>query len=183
MAKLIPNINVDDITEDSERLVAKALVESLPDNCIVYHSFPWLRPDRNDRSGAVTLAEGETDFLILHPDFGIMVLEVKGGEIRYSPETREWVRRVGLDGVKVITDPFEQARRNTHYIIDRIKEAAFPRETNVPFAYGYAAVFPLQRWSNLCPTTALSITASRGCDQIAMIEVGQSPSLKGKPIF
>lgn len=136
MPKLIPAIDPDDIGEDSEKQVAKALMKALPDRCVIYHSYPWLRPDRNDRNGSVTLSEGEVDFLIIHPDYGLLVLEVKGGRVWYDPDTREWKRRSGLEGEKVIKDPFEQARRNTHYMVDRIKESAYLAEQYLPYAYG-----------------------------------------------
>ena len=43
MARLIPKVEFSDISVPSERRVARALVDSLPDNCVVYHSYPWLR--------------------------------------------------------------------------------------------------------------------------------------------
>ena len=46
MARLIPNIEIDDISLKPERDVARALVELLPNDCTVYHSYPWLRLER-----------------------------------------------------------------------------------------------------------------------------------------
>ena len=40
MARLIPKIAPEDISNVGERDVAIALVEQLPNECIVYHSFP-----------------------------------------------------------------------------------------------------------------------------------------------
>jgi hypothetical protein len=84
MAKLIPHADVSEISLKPERDVARALVETLPEDCLVYHSFPWLRPERSDRGRELYLREGEADFVILLP-LGLLVLEVKGGEIRYEP--------------------------------------------------------------------------------------------------
>ena len=80
MAHLIPTLSVEEIDNKPERDVARALLEQLPNHVIVYHSYPWLRPDRNDRSKKTTLKEGEADFLILWPELGLLVLEVKGGD-------------------------------------------------------------------------------------------------------
>lgn len=138
MARLIPNLQVNEIDLKPERDVARALVEQLPNEVIVYHSYPWLRSDRNDRTGNVTLQQGEADFLILWPDRGFLVLEVKGGEINYDSYTREW-NRVG--GRYQIKDPFEQASGSLHYLINKIKELVY-FGNNPDFTYGYAVVFP-----------------------------------------
>ncbi len=138
MARLIPNIQVSEINLKPERDVARALVEQLPNEVIVYHSYPWLRADRNDRTGNVTLQQGEADFLILWPDRGFLVLEVKGGEITYDSETRKW-NRVG--GRYQIKDPFEQANGSLHYLIDKVKKQVY-FGNNPDFTYGYSVVFP-----------------------------------------
>ena len=75
MARLIPKVNPSQITNDGEKLVAQALVEQLPDECVVYHSYPWLRPERNAHSSKTTLRQGEADFIIVHPKAGFLVLE------------------------------------------------------------------------------------------------------------
>src|SRR4051812_9720994 len=84
MAKLIPHLDVADIQNKPERDVAAGLVEGLDDSCLVFHSYPWLRPDRHDRAKGSFLVEGEADFLIFSPDFGLLDLEVKGGNVFYD---------------------------------------------------------------------------------------------------
>ena len=75
MAKLIPPVNIDDISVKSERDVARSLVERLPNDCTVYHSYPWLRLERNQyKPENQVLQEGEADFLIIWPDRGVLVL-------------------------------------------------------------------------------------------------------------
>ena len=106
MARLIPNIDVSEIALKPERDVARVLVEQLPDEVRVFHSYPWLRPDRNDRTGKVTLREGEADFLILWPELGFLVLEVKGGDIEYGAADRRWYRKLPNGGERDIQDPF-----------------------------------------------------------------------------
>ncbi|RLA43550.1 MAG: hypothetical protein DRR42_21590 [Gammaproteobacteria bacterium] len=125
----------------SERDTARYLVDLLPNDCIIYHSYPWLRTDRNDRGNA-TVREGETDFVILLPSHGMLILEVKGGTISYDDDTRQWSRVLGGGRLKSIQDPFEQVRRNTHYLKDAIKLRGYQGIGNLPFTYGYAVVFP-----------------------------------------
>ncbi len=87
MATFIPNVKPDQIGHNSERLVYEAF-QNLPTGFIVLHSFPWLRPLRDITTEP--LREGEADFVILHPERGLLVLEVKGG----TPELRQrtWFR-------------------------------------------------------------------------------------------
>lgn len=94
MARLIPKIQVEEISLKPERDVARALVEQLPQNCIVYHSYSWLKEDRNDKKSNVVLKQGEADFVIVIPELGILVLEVKGGDIEYDSQNHLWQRRL-----------------------------------------------------------------------------------------
>ncbi len=154
MAKLIPPIDPNEIANMGERDVATALVQQLPDDCVIYHSFPWLRPLRNDRTGKVTLREGEADFVILHPRAGLLVLEVKGGEIHYDFENRRWLRGEGSRTTE-IKDPFTQARTSLHELEKAISREGFSGQ-NIPCPYGYAVVFPHCDYSGRVPPGAES---------------------------
>ncbi|TOB72078.1 hypothetical protein CGK00_22545 [Vibrio parahaemolyticus] len=153
LARLIPKINIEDISVKSERDVAKFLVDLLPDDCVIYHSYPWLKVDRNDK-GDSTLKEGETDFVVIIPSHGMLVLEVKGGEINYDHESREWNRVLPNGSLKAIQDPFEQARRNTHFLEETIKKKGYNGAKNLPFGYGYAVVFPDCEYNGETPAGA-----------------------------
>ncbi len=167
MARLIPEIPIADIENKSERDVARALVDWLPSDVWVLHSYPWLRPDRNDRTGKKTLREGEVDFLVLWPDLGLLVLEVKGGEVRYGPDSRRWYRRLDDGGERDIQDPFAQANKNTHVIVDAIADRVYaggdPR-----FAFGYAVVFPDCAYSGAMPP---------GADPVIVLSAGDLPKM------
>lgn len=130
MAVMIPPVGPDQIPYDSERVTYEALAR-LPSEYVVMHSYPWLRPDR-DRG---VLMEGEADFLVLHPDFGMLVLEVKGG----APELRgrQWYR-----GGEPIRDPFEQARRSRYALLDAVEERTSRRVRRDQLVHGDVVVFP-----------------------------------------
>lgn len=151
MARLIPKVEISDINVKSERDVAKYLVELLPDDCLIYHSYPWLTTDRNDK-GNTTLKEGETDFVIVIPSHGLLVLEVKGGVVEYDADAREWNRVLTDGALKQIQDPFEQANRNTHFLEKQIKSIGYGGTNHLPFGYGYAVVFPDCHYSGSVPT-------------------------------
>ncbi len=57
-----------------ERDVAKALIRDLPKECVVYHSYCWLRPDRDFHMNS--LLKVEANFLILDLRYGFHVLQV-----------------------------------------------------------------------------------------------------------
>ena len=85
----------------SEVTVAKAL-EQLGDDWYVIHSVAW-QGVRGKREG-----DGEADFILLNKQVGLIVIEVKGGEI--SIKRGQWKSKRWDDGVVVdIANPFEQA--------------------------------------------------------------------------
>ncbi len=134
MAYMKPEVDPSTIPHDSEQVVYVALRDQLPDDYVVLHSYPWLRPDRDGH-----LREGETDFVILHERRGILVLEVKGGELDYKRGC--WMRKKSR-GWEKITDPFVQARKNMHALLDEVEQRSSRDVTRDDLAYGYAVVFP-----------------------------------------
>ena len=135
MARMYPDVPASEIEHSSEQPVYVALRDQLGNDYTVLHSYPWLRPWRGD-----ALLEGEADFVLIHPQRGILVLEVKGGDtIAY--EARRWIRHTSR-GAKEFQDPFVQARRNMHALLDIVKDRSGRRLTKDHFPHGYAVVFP-----------------------------------------
>jgi len=135
MARMYPDVSPNELEHTSEEPVYVALRDQLGDDYAVLHSYPWLRPWRGD-----ALLEGEADFVVVHPQHGILVLEVKGGEtIRH--DGRRWFRET-TSGAKEFQDPFVQARRNMHALLDIVRERSGRRLSKDDMAHGYAVVFP-----------------------------------------
>lgn len=153
MAKLIPNIDPSEISLEPERKVAEALCAQLPKEAVVFHSYPWLRPERDlDRPSArVVLREGEADFVVVHPRYGIVVVEVKGGHLSFDPQTRLWHREGGTHRVK---DPFDQASRNLHAIEEQLKRRSFGEYQQLPFSRARCVVFPHCEYCGTFPAGA-----------------------------
>lgn len=141
MARFIPEVALEDIVHDSERLVYGAL-RGLPTGFVVLHSFPWLRPLRD--LADQPLREGEADFVILHPERGLLVLEVKGGRPEFSGRT--WSR-----GGRDLRDPFEQARKNRYALLEAIEERTRRRVHRGLFAHGDVVVFPHAMFAGALP--------------------------------
>jgi hypothetical protein len=116
MAVFIPPIDPATMEHGSERDMAIAMLKSLSAGFIVMHSLPWVNPARDDLDAPGR--EGEADFLIFHRQHGLLIIEVKGGEI--TLKGREWYRYVKSD-LKPIKDPVRQARRSLWAFKARIK--------------------------------------------------------------
>lgn len=136
MARMIPDVDPEQLEHTSEEPVYRALRDQLGDDFVVLHSYPWLRPSR-DEGG---LVEGEADFVLLHPELGVLVLEVKGGA-SISYDGHEWSRETGADRRK-FQDPFLQASRNMHALLKIIEGRSGGRIKKSDFTWGYAVAFP-----------------------------------------
>lgn len=155
MARLIPSIDVGSISNSGERIVAQALVEQLPSACLVYHSYPWLRLTRSDFARKGFLQPGEADFIIVHPELGLLVLEVKGGTIEYEPASHRFFRDLGSGRQEQIQNPFDQAARNLYSLRDAILgHELFRNDSALPFAHGYAVALPHCAYSGPLPPDA-----------------------------
>ena len=84
MARLIPKVSIEEIQVKPERDVASSLMEKLPEECIIYHSYPWLKLDRSDLDRSYKLKEGETVFVVVDPLYGILLLEVKSDHVEFD---------------------------------------------------------------------------------------------------
>lgn len=83
---------------------------------------------------------GEADFVIVSI-YGIYVLEVKGGTLRYSDG--KWTT-TGKMGTEEIQDPFHQANTAVHAIVNKINDYLKPRKFRFPI--GFAVVCPDTQW-------------------------------------
>jgi hypothetical protein len=144
MARFLPDVAPEDIVHDSERVVYEAL-RGLPTGFVVLHSFPWLRPTR-DLAGE-PLREGEADFVILHPERGLLVLEVKGGRPELTGRT--WSR-----SGKAMRDPFDQARRSRYALLDSLEERTRKRLHRGLFTHGDVVVFPHATFAGPLPVNS-----------------------------
>jgi nuclease-like protein/AAA domain-containing protein len=109
------------------------LLAALPRDYTVYCNRSWHAPPNRRRGGAPRPAEA--DFLVAHPDRGVLVLEVKSGAIRYDAATDRWWSNDNL----LNRSPFAQVERIKYLLRDTLKSSA-ARE--VEFPLGEALAFP-----------------------------------------
>src|SRR3989442_10646431 len=82
MARMYPEQLLDFVESSAERLLYKLFEVQLPDSFIVMHGVKWLMRNRRHHD-----QDGEIDFLIVHRELGLLILEVKGGRIRVESST------------------------------------------------------------------------------------------------
>jgi len=124
----------------AERRLYESFLEQLDDAYVVYHSVDWVVAGRGGRN------EGEADFVITHPELGLLALEVKGGRIEFDPGTKRWTQ-TGHSGTHVLDeDPFHQAQDGMHSLV-RILEGQPGWDRWRP-SYGFAVAFPDGRYEH-----------------------------------
>src|SRR5688572_25194660 len=99
----------------ASELKVRAVLASLDDDWRVFHSVAW-QSVRAGREG-----DGEADFVLLHPRRGLVVLEVKGGEIRIENGMWNSVNRA-TRVVNRIKNPFEQAKASKYALLRHLED-------------------------------------------------------------
>lgn len=120
MAKMvpaqIPDLLVNDRKRRAERIVYEALANELSDDFVVYWSRPWHR-FRQDGTGQ----DGEVDFVVAHPDLGVLSIEVKGGTVSCDDQG-QWRSRSKGGVVYNISNPVFQAAKGKHRLLELLKK-------------------------------------------------------------
>lgn len=133
MAKMYPN-RLDPTTEsNAEKELYRLFRDQLPDTHHVFHSVAW--QSRSRRGGA---RDGEADFVVVHPDQGILVMEAKGGEIRYDGRQGLWFQ----NGREMDKDPLDQAQRSVYHLVDHTLRDEDSYWRQLDLVYGKAVAFP-----------------------------------------
>ncbi len=113
MARFFPPIVPERIENDGERTVAVSLAKQLNDGWRIYHSLTLERVIEVRSEGRFVKKgiRGEIDFLLFHASVGLLLLEVKGGHVRYDAATTTYERHeTAFQQWRTIKNPFDQAR-------------------------------------------------------------------------
>ena len=131
----LPAAVAADAGREAERRVYDALARLLDPEHAVFYSVAWLT-----RATGPAARDGEADFVIAHSDLGVLVLEVKGGQIGHDQMTGEWHSTDRHDHRHPIRDPFAQATSSHHALEAKLKEHPVIRRFYVRIGHG--VVFP-----------------------------------------
>jgi hypothetical protein len=119
----------------AEVKVFDALAETLPGGWHVFYSRPWLGLTQTGGE-----RDGECDFVVVHPDRGVLTLEVKGGGIAFDPLKDRWTSHDGRGNEWEIKNPITQAMQAKHIILNKAKVQRGWPQIFVRFRHG--VVFP-----------------------------------------
>ncbi len=129
MAKVYPEHWPETAPSQAERLLYEQFRAQLPDEYIIIHGVSWVQHDSRYHD-----QDGEIDFLLIHPHRGLLILEVKGGQI--SCQFGRWFSRDrgGLEH-QLKESPFDQATRHKHALFKKLVAIA----ATSPYATQYQA--------------------------------------------
>jgi len=81
MAQLHTPDHLSTSTPESEQEACRCLAESLPDRVELFHSVPFVTETDHETR------DGEIDLIVVDPEQGVLILEIKGGkEVTHDPE-------------------------------------------------------------------------------------------------
>jgi hypothetical protein len=121
MAVIFPAELPESITSDpmrgAEVEVYHALRSQLPVEYRVYYSSPWLGTDPDGRE-----IDGEADFIVAHPDKGLLFIEVKGGVVRVDSNNR-WTSTNRDKITWKIKNPVQQAKQSKYELLKKLNQS------------------------------------------------------------
>lgn len=131
-----------DTKSPAERAVYDILQQRLDENYYVFHGTKWTVRKKGER-----LREGEVDFIIAHPDHGIILFEVKGGRhIDCIGPTKQWKSTDSAGVIRTIKDPFVQVQDSVHILLDYLATQNATKRYKSSYYLDSAVWFPEITW-------------------------------------
>lgn len=132
----------------AERTVLETLDKGLDDQWHVFHRLHWREVNRQREKVE------EADAVIFHPQYGIVIIEVKGGGIRSA--RGDWFQtnlRTGKEH-RLDESPFLQARTSRFGLTNKLKRTALGPAFEKTTAFTYTVWFPDITWTAAIPPDA-----------------------------
>ncbi len=129
MARMIPKKLSSRTRSNAEKTLFQIFENNLSDDYVVFHGAWW-------QHIKYIVQDREADFIIIHPDRGILIVEAKGGKISYDHVNMVWYQNEH----KMKISPFQQAREIKYKFWDFLtKHNEFK---NKYFCIGQCVAFP-----------------------------------------
>ncbi len=135
MARMIPTVISPTTKSPAEKKIFKWFRDAEgTEDWVVFHSLGIAEHQ--------TLIEGEVDFLVVAPKYGLFAIEVKGGRVKRENGMWHFTNKRGETTVKP-RGPFEQADEAMFSIMEAIKEKADAEHYRVGnLLYGHGVMVP-----------------------------------------
>ncbi len=120
MATIIPDltdVQLHELPSRGEAKVYRSLRDNLPDDYVVLFQVGWILRREQGRA-----RDGETDFLICHPNHGYLCVEVKGGGVGFEAATGQWFSIDRHRQRHEISNPADQAMRAKYSIRSKLDD-------------------------------------------------------------
>jgi len=141
MNRIIPELTepeLDRLKSAAEARLYRSLRDHLSDDYLVLFQVGWVLRKEDEQA-----RDGETDFLIAHPDYGFLCIEVKGGGIGFEAGTGDWYSIDRHHQKHHIKNPVQQALRAKFSVLTKMKESLqWERYRIGRVACGHATFFP-----------------------------------------
>jgi hypothetical protein len=137
MANIIPRLSdeqIGDISSSAEQKLYKALAKQLPNDYLIVHSLEFIKKTSKINSHG----DSEADFVIFSPSLGILVVEVKGGGIKYDKSIGQWYSIDRQSNTHEIKNPVRQARDAKYEIRNHLQQKMGKKN----LLLGHAVMFP-----------------------------------------
>ncbi len=109
----------------------------MPAGTLVIHSLALIR-----LGGDGAKKDAEADFVVVDPERGILVIEVKGGTIDFDPASGSW-SSTGRSGKHQIKDPFRQATNQKYALLGYLRDDQRTRHGGLDrVLFAHAVIFP-----------------------------------------
>jgi len=139
MAKMwparIPHDILSNPMRSGECKTYKRLADELDDLFVVFYSRPFLGQKPSGEE-----IDGECDFIIAHPELGLLALEVKGGQIEYCPEQDQWMSKDRWGYTHIIKNPAFQAMKCKNQILKKLNKSRMWKPRRIFARHG--VIFP-----------------------------------------
>lgn len=138
---MIPDLSeaqLNDLPSKAEAKVYRALRDKLPQEYVVFFQVGWILQREEEQA-----KDGETDFLVCHPDHGYLCIEVKGGGVGFDATTGDWFSVDRHQQKHLINNPISQALKAKYSIRSKLNE--HPRWRGLALGNvlrGHAVFFP-----------------------------------------
>lgn len=120
MATMIPELSeaqLADLPSQAEAKVYRAFRDGLPADFVAFFQVGWILRREEEQA-----KDGETDFLVCHPDLGYLCVEVKGGGVGFDSHSGDWFSVDRHQQKHPINNPINQALKAKYSIRSKLNE-------------------------------------------------------------